>query len=827
MNILKGYRRTILIVFFIIIFYFACSLTGLCNLPKLKSQDIFFRIKYRLAEKPKALNDIVIIPINDSTYKGRWPWDRDIFADLIYKLAKYNPAVIGFDLGFIEESTKSKSSDYLFVSALKDFKNIILASYIDKEGKYIIPYKDFRDAASDYGFTNKIEDADNIIRETRFLTNHSLTGEILDYSFDLKIACLFLGLNSDLINIKNNLIECASFKIPIDVSGGALVNYTAVADDFISIPLEDIIENKITLNAIENKIVLVGVTDEIFHDISLTPLGKMPGVVIIANTIAMLVERDFLHKINFGFQFLFILFISIVVGVLASREHFYRSLITTIFIFVGVLLVNILLILNNFIVDFFAGPSIVVLTYIFVAGSEHARLLMESFMIKKAITVDSLTGLSTRRYFLLKLEKELKNEKTAADISLVLFSIANIGDVLGEAGTEKLDSIVKKTAEIIVRSSRKTRGMDFIARYGQTDFCAVLHMTNKKGALIYAERIRDVISSAKEIQGLNINAGIVNIEDIDYRQAKAFVKCADLALSRAKQDGAGKICMYDSGLDHIDLEDYKKESEFSEIDFSYVTREFEEKNKELVIMLNKLLIANEDVIKSERLSAVGKVAATIHHDLSKPIINLRSSLKMIKDDVNSVENIELESAKRLLAAAVDETERLGKLSDSLKDLYRPIKKEVVNVSINSIFEDMLSLSSAQINKNKIKLIKNLDSAIPLVKATTNELKQVFLNLIINAIESMQDGGELEVTTSLAKDKAGFVEIMIRDTGYGISSDNIPKLFKAFFTTKKHQQGAGLGLYASSEIVKKYGGKISVESRLEEGTIFRIYFPAAM
>ncbi len=206
-KILKGSRRTILIVVCILVFYFFCSFAGFFNLLQLKSQDIFFRIKYSLSEKPQSLNDIVIVPIDDSAYKGRWPWDRDIFADLIYKLGKHNPSVIGFDLGFIEPSTKSQSSDYLFVSALKDFKNIVLASYIDKDGKYLMPYKDFRDAVVACGFTNKLEDLDHVIRETNVFTKQSLTGDILDYSFDLKVVCVFLGLDSNSIDVKKNNVE--------------------------------------------------------------------------------------------------------------------------------------------------------------------------------------------------------------------------------------------------------------------------------------------------------------------------------------------------------------------------------------------------------------------------------------------------------------------------------------------------------------------------------------------------------------------------------------------------------------------------------------------
>jgi diguanylate cyclase (GGDEF)-like protein len=818
------YKKSIITALVILAIYNIFSHAGFLNSPRLKSQDLFLKIKYKIKDKPASIDNIVIVPINDSAYRGRWPWDRDIFADLVYKLAKYNPAIIGFDLGFIEESTESRSSDYLFSSALKDFGRVVLASYIDKEGKYLVPLLEFKDSALAYGFTNKVEDNDHVIRETQLLTLQSLTGEILDYSFDLKISCLFLGKSLGSINYANKELKYGKHKLKLENLCSTLINYCAKYEDFKIIPIEDILENKSNLDVICGKIVLIGVTDEVFHDVSLTPFGKMPGVAIIANIITMLNSGNYLYRLPFIIELLFLLFIGVIAGILASREYLYRGLFQVLSIFVISVLFNVFLISNNITTDFFAAPFIVFAVYIVVTAEEYARLLMESFIVKKAVTIDSLTGLPVRRYFLLKLEKELENMIKVQNISLVILSIDNIGNVLNELGPDKLDMVVKRAAESIVKSSRKTRGMDFIARYGQTEFCAVLHMTDKKGALIYAERIRKIVSTQEDIPGLNISAGISNINDVKNTSAKIFTKCAESALLRAKQEGAGTICIYDPKTDVVDFEKSRNELEFSEVDFSYVAKEFEEKNKELAIMLNKLLIANEDVIKSERLSAVGKVAATIHHDLSKPIINIKSSLKMIKSDIDRVDIADLLSAKKLLSSAIEETERLSKLSDSLKDLYRPVKKEIANVNVNLLLEEMMGLSAAQMIKNKIKLTKNLDNSLPQVKANVHELKQVFLNLIINAIEAMQNGGELFVETKVATDMEGMVLAAIKDTGCGIPPENMDKIFKAFFTTKKQQQGAGLGLYASYEIVKKYGGKIAVLSEPGEGTAFNVYLP---
>lgn len=816
------YHRTIFVVFIVLIFYWVFRYFGLFDVPKLKTGDLFFRLKYEIACNPRLVSDIVIVSIGDSTYAGRWPWDRDVFADLVYKLMRYKPSVIGFDLGFIEAGTRSSASDYLFREAIKDSGNVVLASYIDKEGKYILPQDDFRKVALGYGFTNKPEDLDNVIRETRLFTRYDLTGEIMDYSFDLKIACAFLGFTFD---DNGREIVCGKLKAPYSEGKGFFTNYNARFSDFVSVPIEDVVEKKIPLDFIKDKIVLIGVTDEIFHDISFTPLGKMPGVVIIANNVSMLINGNFLYRIPRWLDITVLFIFGLLATIAILRGQVYKVLLLVLTVFVLFIGVSIALIVNDVLWDFFSVPLVIASIFILNTTVNYTELLMQSFRIKRAVTMDFFTGLPTRRYFLLRLDRELRWMKQRGDMALVYFSIDNVSGILEELGANKLGDIIKQIASEIIRCSRKTRGVDFIARYGETEFCSVLHGAGKEGALRYSDRIRKSIS--KEISAvsyLTISVGIADINDIETKLAKFFVKCAETALVRARHEGVGKVCVYDPKIDYIDVGVYEKEKEFSEVDLSYAASEFEEKNKELAILVNKVRIAHEDVIKSEKLSAMGKVAATIHHDISKPIFNLKSSLGMIKGDIDKIDLSELVTAKKLLGSAVEETERLSKLCDSLKDLYRPVKKEVSKLTINPILEEMLGLSRVQMEKNRILLIKNLDPNLPSVSADPGELKQVFLNLIINAIESMKNGGTLEVRSTVSKEKENMVEVMVKDTGYGISPEDMNKLFKAFFTTKKLEHGAGLGLYASSEIVKRYGGKITVESKPGEGSVFKVYLP---
>jgi len=818
-------RRPLTVAAVILVLYSIGSLTGLLTTPKLKAGDLLANLKYKLTSRPENLDKFLIVAIDDQAVRAKWPWKRDVFANLVYKLIKHQPAVIAFDLVFSGTSPVPalKASDDLLAGAFRDAGNVILASYFDsQDGRYIVPAHKFTENALGYGFTNKPEDKDGVIRETRLFRLHALQGEVIDYAFDLKVVWAFAG--KPLAEISpESLAEKLNLSVP--ENGIIPLNYSARLADFTVVPLGEVISGNVSPDLFRGRIVLVGATGEALQEANLTPLGKMASVGIIANTAVMLLNRDFIYHLPAAVNIALLLVLSVIISILTVKRGIYSGTIWTVVILALFAAVSLLLVINNISWDFFSVPLVVLAVYLTGVITNYVSLLIQSFKIKKFVIVDILTGLPTRRYFLLKLDNILKHLREDEELSLVLFGIDNFEQVVSELGAEKANNVIKEAANLIVKSSRKTRGIDFIARYGEIEFCSVLRQVAKQGARSYEERIGKTLNEKiTSVSSLALSAGIADSRDVRERYAKPFVKRAEAALLRARKEGANKICVYDREVDRVPLVEYKEEKEISEIDLSYVTEELEEKYKAMAIMINKLRTAQEEVIKSERLSAVGKVAATLHHDLSKPIVNLKSSLEMVKDDLDKVEVEELSLAKKFVTSALEETKRLDSLSESLKDLYRPREKEVVAVAINEVIEEMLNLSSGQLMKKKIKLNKELDSKLPLVLADRGELKQVFLNLIHNAVESMVKGGELTVISLVSKDRENMAEVRIKDTGCGIPPENLGRIFEAFFTSKREDKGAGLGLYASQEIVKKYGGTIQAESIVDKGTTFKVYLP---
>lgn len=222
----------------------------------------------------------------------------------------------------------------------------------------------------------------------------------------------------------------------------------------------------------------------------------------------------------------------------------------------------------------------------------------------------------------------------------------------------------------------------------------------------------------------------------------------------------------------------------------------------------------EQIIKAERLAAFGQVVAEITHEIKNPLMMIGGFAKQLlrqHSEENTVSKLNI---------IADEVLRLEELLNELKQYYQPgsLKKE--KIEINDLFEEVLSLVKHECKEKKIiaELIKNEDSLI--VKGDRDKLKQVFLNLIKNAIESMKDGGRLKVQSKL---NGNNIEVHIKDEGCGISEEEIEKVFSPFFTTKRH--GTGLGLSISKSIVEAHqGSSFTVESRKGKGTTFIITMP---
>lgn len=236
---------------------------------------------------------------------------------------------------------------------------------------------------------------------------------------------------------------------------------------------------------------------------------------------------------------------------------------------------------------------------------------------------------------------------------------------------------------------------------------------------------------------------------------------------------------------------------------------------ELERHIEELRQTQAQLVRSEKLAALGRLAASIAHEVNNPLQSIRNCLELCQRPA-------LGAAKRAeyLALAEEEVERVVTIVQRLLDFYRPAQEGRMATQVNDVLNDVLALANKQLEHARVRVRRVLDPALPRLAAIPAHLKQVFLNLILNAVEAMPGGGELCVTTHRLS--SGWLAVEFADTGTGIASADLPQIFEPFFTSKT--KGSGLGLAVSYGIVQAHGGTLEVNSEVGAGSTFTVKLP---
>jgi signal transduction histidine kinase len=232
-----------------------------------------------------------------------------------------------------------------------------------------------------------------------------------------------------------------------------------------------------------------------------------------------------------------------------------------------------------------------------------------------------------------------------------------------------------------------------------------------------------------------------------------------------------------------------------------------------------LQAAQQQLIRAEKLAALGTLAAGVAHEVNNPLQPILSSLEMALEDIDSKRPVERE----LLEYAMSDVQRIKRIVSNLLDFARPAQATPAAVDVNTIMNEVLALANKQLKVAGIRLNTTFGT-VRKVRGSADQLKQVFLNLVVNAMDAMADmgrNGELNVTT---REDGESVVVVVADNGIGIPADKLHQVFDPFFTTKPN--GTGLGLSVSHSIIQGHGGEITVESNASAGSVFSIRLPAS-
>ncbi len=281
----------------------------------------------------------------------------------------------------------------------------------------------------------------------------------------------------------------------------------------------------------------------------------------------------------------------------------------------------------------------------------------------------------------------------------------------------------------------------------------------------------------------------------------ATVSVSPLSNGSGKIIGALGVC--------VDVSDLKK----IQAELQQANEELEKRVEARTVELQK---TQQQVLHVEKLSAIGRLAASIAHEFNNPMQGVVTVLNGIAKRA-PLEDEDM----RLLQSALDECRRVNWLVRSLQDFNRPSSGLREPVDLQKSIDMLLLLSKNEYKKKKIEVVTDYGQNIPYVMVVSDQIKQVILNLLANAADACQNGGTIHISI---RQEGDAVCIRIKDTGVGIPPENIDRIFEPFFTTKPEVKGTGLGLSISYGIIKEHKGTIEVESKPGKGTLFTVLLP---
>ena len=225
------------------------------------------------------------------------------------------------------------------------------------------------------------------------------------------------------------------------------------------------------------------------------------------------------------------------------------------------------------------------------------------------------------------------------------------------------------------------------------------------------------------------------------------------------------------------------------------------------------------LVQAEKMAAIGRLTASLAHEINNPLQGIHNSLHL-----SLHEGLGEQRRGEYLSMAQSEVERLIEIVQRMLDFYRPSRGSVKPADPNQIVKEVLALSWQRLQHGDINVHKDLTPDLPRARLVPDQISQVLLNLIINAIEAMPSGGDLWVGTDVVE-SGDEIQLTVRDSGLGMSPEQLDHLFEPFYTTKS--EGTGLGLAISYGIVERHGGTIEVSSQPGDGTTFVVRLPVRL
>jgi signal transduction histidine kinase len=360
-------------------------------------------------------------------------------------------------------------------------------------------------------------------------------------------------------------------------------------------------------------------------------------------------------------------------------------------------------------------------------------------------------------------QKQIDELGRQSDIEHVVL-LDNSGRILAQAGNRAIDGIDKESVAVAAKSNRQPVGR-------------IVEQTN--GARHY-DVVKPILVNGSNMGVLEIGLSLKPMEAAWHRALRSMI-VAGLAILIVGILGMATIF-------------YNQQSH-----------------------LKKVRALEAEISRRRQLSELGNLAATVAHEIRNPLNSVSMGLQRLKGEFSPTQNHD--EYARFLNLMQGEVRRLNAIVEQFLSLARPLHLEREEIAVGDFLRELTTLLAAEASSSKVQIDLQVSPGLPVLRADRNYLKQLLLNLILNGIQAMPQGGPLSID---AVEDKGLLRLTVADRGSGMTAETLARIFEPYFTTKPG--GSGLGLSIARRIVEAHGGTIAAESKPGQGSCFRIVLP---
>lgn len=444
-------------IWFFVPFFSRGAFDGL----KAKTKDWFTYTASILQPDKKLDDNIVVVAVDNESLVAagmKWPWKRSYHARLIDIIESAKPAVIGIDFVFSGESIVEE--DARLAETLAKYDNIVLAADINELGRSLLPLESFSKSAKAIGYVNKPTDPDGVVRKAKLFIKD---GEELLYPFELQLMSIYKKQSLMSLQLKDGMLYWGSdLAIPVGEKGKVDLSYRTDQNGYAVISATDIFEGNFDADFLKGKIILLGSTAEIIHDEIVTPFGTIPGVFVLANTISMLNDTNFLTNLPNVLNVFLALFLGFFIIYSNRKQGFIKGSLVASFLFVLWLLSCIYMRMNAYQMDFF-NQGVLVLGALFISNTyKYCYLIYISNKLKNLAVSDPVTGFFSIRYLALILDQKIKSREK--NISLVAMGIREYKALSKRYGFDEMKGFMRGFARFLETQLKHKAKKPLLAR---------------------------------------------------------------------------------------------------------------------------------------------------------------------------------------------------------------------------------------------------------------------------------------------------------------------------------------------------------------------------